>query len=100
GERTHPCGVGVRRGVHTGLDRADYRSFRMAAIVFLVSPLDLFGRGHWLATDEPAEHRRVSEHELAVIAGEKEERHAEKADLAWYGLLARSRNAYMLCASE
>ncbi|PYT32306.1 MAG: hypothetical protein DMG57_02245 [Acidobacteria bacterium] len=53
-----------------------WQSFFLSALLtFLVVVM-----WHWLATDEPAEHRRVSEHELAVIAGEKEERHAEKAE--------------------
>jgi ACS family glucarate transporter-like MFS transporter len=55
---------------------------------------------HWLATDHPAQHPRVSKEELAEIAAEKEEAYAKKADLAWYKLLVRSRNAYLLCASE
>jgi ACS family glucarate transporter-like MFS transporter len=55
---------------------------------------------HRLATDEPVQHKRVSEPELILIAEEKEETHAKKPDLAWWRLLARSRNAYMLCASE
>src|SRR5216684_6958268 len=55
---------------------------------------------HRLATDQPAQHWRVSQQELANIAAEKEETHVEKADWAWYRLLARSRNAYLLCASE
>ncbi|PYT20376.1 MAG: hypothetical protein DMG57_42375 [Acidobacteria bacterium] len=55
---------------------------------------------HRLATDQPAQHWRVSLQELADIAAEKEETHVEKADWAWFQLLARSRNAYLLCASE
>jgi sugar phosphate permease len=53
-----------------------------------------------MATDEPIQHKRVSEAELILIAAEKEEQHAARPDLAWFKLLARSRNAYMLCASE
>jgi sugar phosphate permease len=55
---------------------------------------------HLMATDEPVQHKRVSEAELLLMAAEKEEQHAERPDLAWFKLLARSRNAYMLCASE
>jgi MFS transporter, ACS family, glucarate transporter len=53
-----------------------------------------------MATDEPVQHKRVSDAELLLIEAEKEEQHAERPDLAWFKLLGRSRNAYMLCASE
>jgi len=53
-----------------------------------------------MATDEPSEHKRVSEEELAIIAADKEELHVTPADRAWYGRMVRSRNAYMLCLSE
>jgi MFS transporter, ACS family, glucarate transporter len=52
------------------------------------------------ATDEPSLHRRVSEKELHLIASEKEELHVGRADFGWYKRLVRSRNAYLLCASE
>jgi MFS transporter, ACS family, glucarate transporter len=54
----------------------------------------------WLAgTDEPSQNRRVSLEELRLIMSEREEPRVEKADLRWYKRLARSREAYMLCAS-
>jgi len=69
---------------------------------FLSSVLTVLVIMFWrrMATDEPVQHKRVSETELLLIAAEKEEQHAERPDLAWFKLLARSRNAYMLCASE
>src|SRR3984893_18636853 len=69
---------------------------------FLSSVLTVLVIIFWrrMATDEPVQHKRVSEAELLLIAAEKEEQHAERPDLAWFKLLARSRNAYMLCASE
>jgi len=55
----------------------------------------------WLsATDHPAQHPRVSVRELEAIAAEKEEMHIVPPDAAWYRRLVRSRNAYLLCASE
>jgi ACS family glucarate transporter-like MFS transporter len=77
---------------HFGWRQSFFLSSLLTVLVVLV--------WHLLATDEPAQHKRVSEAELALIAAEKEEKHAEKPDLAWWRLLARSRNAYMLCASE
>jgi len=52
------------------------------------------------ATDDPAAHRRVSAAELALIAAGKEELRSERAGFAWLGRMLRSRNAYLLCASE
>jgi MFS family permease len=55
----------------------------------------------WKAsTDHPAQHRRVNEAELRSIRSEREEIQIESADRQWYRSLARSQNAYMLCASE
>ena len=52
-ERTHSRRLGFRRGVHSGLDCADYQSFRMAAIfLFIICP-DLARDGGL----EPAGHR-------------------------------------------
>jgi ACS family glucarate transporter-like MFS transporter len=69
---------------------------------FLSSVLTVLVIMFWrrMATDEPVQHKRVSDAELHLIEAEKEEQHAERPDLAWFKLLARSRNAYMLCASE
>lgn len=53
-----------------------------------------------LAADAPEQHNRISAAELSWIASEREEMRVERADRAWYSLLARSRNAYLLCASE
>lgn len=53
-----------------------------------------------LATDHPAEHRRVSPEELRGILADKEEARAEPPDRRWYGRLLRSQNAYLLCLSE
>ena len=53
-----------------------------------------------LAADYPAEHKRVSPEELAIIAAGKEELRVEQPDRAWYGRLLRSKNAYLLCLSE
>jgi len=77
---------------HFGWRESFFLSAFLTVVVMLV-----WGR---LATDEPVQHKHVSEAELILIAAEKEEAHAEKPDLAWWKLLARSRNAYMLCASE
>ena len=56
----------------------------------------------WLyATDRPEQHRKVTPQELAVIAAEKEEAtRAEPPDGSWFRRMARSRSAWMLCASE
>jgi ACS family glucarate transporter-like MFS transporter len=54
----------------------------------------------WGATDDPSQHPRVSESELRGIVSEREELKVTKVDGAWYKQLVRSRNAYMLCASE
>jgi ACS family glucarate transporter-like MFS transporter len=70
-------------------------SFLFSALITLVAVLCW-----WLAgTDEPSQNKRVSLEELRLIVSEKEELHIEKADLLWYKRLARSREAYMLCAS-
>jgi MFS transporter, ACS family, glucarate transporter len=50
-------------------------------------------------TDEPSQNRRVSSEELHLILSDREERQFERVDLRWYKQLARSREAYMLCAS-
>lgn len=52
------------------------------------------------AANEPSAHPRVSKAELDLIAAHKEELHAGSPDLAWYGRLWRSRDAWMLCCSE
>jgi ACS family glucarate transporter-like MFS transporter len=53
-----------------------------------------------LATDRPAQHRRVSNEEIQSIAADKEETHHEPVDRAWYGRLLRSRSIWLLCLSE
>jgi ACS family glucarate transporter-like MFS transporter len=53
-----------------------------------------------LTTDHPAQHARVNAGELQAIASEREELQPAPADRQWYRSLARSQNAYMLCASE
>lgn len=54
----------------------------------------------WWAADDPARHRRVSPAELRLIAADKEELRSVALDRAWFRRAARSRNAYLLCASE
>jgi len=51
-------------------------------------------------TDYPAQHSQVNAAELQQIAAEREELQTKAADRQWYRNLARSQNAYMLCASE
>jgi len=53
-----------------------------------------------LTTDHPTQHSRVNAEELQQIAAEREELQTKAADRQWYRNLARSQNAYMLCASE
>lgn len=53
-----------------------------------------------MATDHPSQHARVNAAELQIITSEKEEFQSAPADRQWYRSLARSQNAYMLCASE
>ncbi len=71
-------------------------SFLSSAIITLVVTLWWW----WRASDEPSQHKEVSETELQLIASDKEELHVERVDLDWYKRLARSRNVYMLCLSE
>lgn len=52
------------------------------------------------ATDDPSQHRRVSESELGMIALGREELIVKRVDTAWFREMVRSRNVYMLCASE
>ena len=54
----------------------------------------------WLASDDPARHHRVSAEELRLIAADKEELHSVPLDAGWFRRALRSRNAYLLCASE
>ena len=55
----------------------------------------------WKATtDHPSQHARVNAGELQAIASDREELEPVSADREWYRSLARSQNAYMLCASE
>lgn len=53
-----------------------------------------------VATDYPSQHPRVNIGELQAIAAEREELKTDAPDWQWYKRLARSQNAYMLCASE
>lgn len=53
-----------------------------------------------LARDHPAEHRRVSRDELALILAGREEARPRPLDALWYGRLARSPNVYLLCATQ
>jgi MFS family permease len=52
------------------------------------------------AADDPASHPRVSPQELQIIAADKEEMRSQPLDAAWFPKAARSRNLYLLCASE
>jgi ACS family D-galactonate transporter-like MFS transporter len=54
----------------------------------------------WRAADGPAQHQRVSPEELQLIAAEKEELQPQPLDWAWFARAIRSRNAWLLCASE
>jgi MFS family permease len=70
---------------------------------FLASSAITVGVTLWwmiTATSDPSEHARVSRDELRLIISDKEELHAQSPDLDWYGRLARSQSAWMLCASE
>jgi len=69
---------------------------------FVVSGLITFAVAFWwwrMGTDEPSQSKRVSQEELRIITSEREEALIERVDLRWYKQLARSREAYILCAS-
>jgi len=70
-------------------------SFLLSAVLTLAVTLTWF----WTVTELPSQHPRVSASELALIASDKEEMQPERLDSKWFGMLARSQNAYALCLS-